>query len=140
LFISAVLMYHLRLEQRSWFFLPMIEVCISFTSIRTSLGRPFVKYHYWPQQEKFHFLTDRKKTNILNSGPLYFEPPCIWSKSHDIKKKLNISTTALANGLIFLPIIGTCSHFKPIWTKLERAYIKYHKWPQQNNFTFSQIG
>jgi hypothetical protein len=59
-------------------------------------------------------------------GKLAFAPPCIWPKSHDAKKKLNISATVRANGLIFLPIIEACSHFKSIRTRLERAFIKYH--------------
>jgi len=70
----------------------------------------------------------RAVMEILNFyfGKLTFEPPCIWPKSHDTKKKLNISATARANGLIFLPIIEACSHFKSIRTRLKRAFIKYH--------------
>jgi len=34
-------------------------------------------------------------------GKLTFEPPCIWPKSHDIKKNLNIFAMARADGSIF---------------------------------------
>jgi hypothetical protein len=141
----------------------VIEACTSFISIKTCLGRPFFKYHYWLQQEKFYFFTDRKKTIYLTEGlcrhvfmdmklehasiigkkissfaravrkiihfyfgKLTFGSPCIWSKSHDTKKKLNISATVRANWLILLPIIEACSHFKSIRTRLEREFIKYH--------------
>jgi len=144
-------------------FLPVIETCTKFISINTCLGRPFVKYHYWPQQKKFYFFTDRKKTVYLTEGlsrhvfldmklehasiigkkissfpravmkifnfyfgKLTFGPPCIWPKSHDTKKKLNISATTRANGLIFLSIIEACSSFISIRARLERAFIKYH--------------
>jgi hypothetical protein len=144
-------------------FSPVIEACTSFISIKTCLGRPFVKYHYWPQQEKFYFFTDRKKTIYLTEGlcrhvfmdmklehasiigkkissfawavtkifnfyfgKLTFGPLCIRPKSHDTEKKLNISATARANGLIFLPIIEACSNFKSIQTRLERPFVKYH--------------
>jgi hypothetical protein len=57
-------------------------------------------------------------------GKLTFGPPCIWPKSHDAKEKLNISAMTRANGLIFLPIIEACSHFKSIQARLERAFLK----------------
>jgi len=59
-------------------------------------------------------------------GKLNFGLPFIWPKSHYIYKQLNISATARANGLIFLPIIEACLHFKSIRRRLERAFIKYH--------------
>jgi hypothetical protein len=141
----------------------MIETCISFISIKTCVGRPFVKYHYWSQRKKFYYFTDRKKTIYLTEdlsghvfmdmklehasiigkkirpfartvteifnfyfGKLSFGLLCIWPKSHDIKKKLNISITVRANGLILLPIIEACSSFISTKTCPERSFIKYH--------------
>ncbi len=86
-------------------FLPVTEVCISFICIKTFLGRPFVKYYYWPQQEKFTFSQFEKKSLC--------------------RKKLNISTTARANELILLSIIEACSSFIYIKTCLERPSVKY---------------
>jgi len=63
-----------------------------------------------------------------------------WSKSHDTEKKWNISITARPNGLIFLPRIETCSHSKSIRTRSVRSFVKYDYRPQQENFTFSQVG
>ena len=59
--------------------------------------------------------------------------------SNSTKKKLNISVTARSNGLIFLPRIEACSHSKSIRTRLMRTFVKYHCWPQQENFTCSRI-
>ncbi len=43
-------------------FLPMIEACSSFISMKTCLETTFVKYQYWPQQEKFIFHSLEKGT------------------------------------------------------------------------------
>jgi hypothetical protein len=48
--------------------LSMIEAYSSFISIMTSLRRPFVKYHYWLQQENFTFSQIEKKTIYLTKG------------------------------------------------------------------------
>jgi len=61
-------------------------------------------------------------------------------KSFYREKNLNISITALPNGLIFLPRIEACLHSKSIRTRLMKTFVNYHYWRQQKNFTFSQIG
>ncbi len=63
-----------------------------------------------------------------------------WPKSHVTEKRSNISVTARTNGLIFLPIIKTCSQFISIRIRLERTFVKYHYWLKQKNLTFLQIG
>jgi hypothetical protein len=67
--------------------------------------------------------------------------PCTgWPKSRFTDKKLNISLTARANQLIFLSAIEACPRFISIKKYLERPFIKYRYWLQEQNFTFSQIG
>ncbi len=46
---------------------------------------------------------------------------------------MNISVTAQANGLVFLPVIEACSQFISIRTRLKRTFVKYNYWPQQKN-------
>ncbi len=60
-------------------------------------------------------------------GKLTFEPPCIWPKSHDIKKNLNIFAMARADGSIFLLIIEACSHLKSIWARLGVRQLQLHE-------------
>ena len=66
------------------------------------------------------------KTLIPNTG---------WPKSHFTEKKLNISVTTRANGLIFLPIIKACSYFISIKIRLKRTFLMYHYRLQQKNVT-----
>ena len=66
----------------------------------------------------------------LQGGPKVTQPR---------KKQSNISVTTRANGLIFLPLVEACSHSKSIRTRLVITFINDHYWPQQENFTGSQI-
>ncbi len=48
-----------------------------------------------------------------------------WSKSHAPEQKMNFTTKASGNELIFLLIIEACSSFISIKTSLERFSVKY---------------
>lgn len=96
-------------------FLSMIETPSKFILIKTSLDAPFIKHHYWPQQKRnllFHRWT--KKNNIQSDAKVILP-----------KIRLNITTTARANELIFLSIIEGYTSFIVIKTCPERPFDKY---------------
>jgi len=107
----------LNISIKAWanelIFSSMIEACTSFISIKTCLERSFVKYHLVISTKKVYFSTGRKN-NIQDGAKVILS-----------KKKLNISTTARANELIFLSMIEACPSFKSIKTYLERPFVKY---------------
>jgi hypothetical protein len=59
--------------------------------------------------------------------------------SNSTQKKSSISIMPRPNGLIFLPTIKTLPHSKSTRTRLVITFVKDDYWPQQENFTLSQI-
>jgi hypothetical protein len=94
--------------------------------------RPLARLLIWSMRK----ILLKMKTNNEISFLMILIEYTGWSKSHVTEKKWNISITARLNGLIFLPKIETCSHSKSIRTRSVRPFVKYHYWPQQENFTF----
>jgi hypothetical protein len=64
-----------------------------------------------------------------------------WPESHFTEAKLNIFVTARVNWLIFLPVIKACSYFICITTRVERIFLTYHYWLQQqkNNVWWANV-